>query len=34
MLCHLSTAPLMRGSLNHQASMHAALAGLRAVSSR
>jgi hypothetical protein len=34
MLCHLSAAPLMRGSLNHLASMQAALAGLRAVSSR
>ena len=33
-LCHVSAAPLMRGSLSHLASMQAAMAGLRAVSAR
>lgn len=31
MLCHLSSAPLMRGALTHQTAMQAAVAGLLAV---
>lgn len=31
MLCHLSVAPLMRGSLSHLAAMQSAMTGLRAM---